>query len=90
MNWIADEYATITVMRDTRQVEKYIQKSQQMNPANENGKWKSGMLARQSKRGTALRGKPGRSLEANKHADVRVEQRPWQTFAGCDGVEFWN
>jgi hypothetical protein len=77
-------------MRDTRQVEKYIQRKQQMNPANENGKWKSGRLARQPKIGTALRGKTGRSLEAYKHADARVEQRLWQTFAGCDGVGFWN
>jgi hypothetical protein len=77
-------------MRDTRQVGNYIQRKQQMDQANENGKWKSGRLAKQSKTGMALRGKTGRSLKAYKPTNVRVQQRIWQTFAGCDGVGFLN
>jgi hypothetical protein len=69
-------------MRDTRQVEKYIQRKQQMNPASENGKWKSGRLARQAEawRHTSMQTHEsnndcGRLLQAVMALDFGIDSR---------------
>jgi len=65
-----------------------MQRKQQTNSANANGKWNSGRLGRQSRTETTVRGKTGRSLEAYKHADEQVKQEDDRLLQAVMALDF--